>query len=137
MDPAISVSDLKRYAESWILSCEIGQHSASTLANRLLYLRKFFWFLENKAIACCSVLEMRQFFAYLTNGHKEPEGRWGRACESQPVKPSTVATYHRYLGTLKYTWRRITVGATRGYEQAEAEQSGIYPRKGDNEIGFG
>jgi hypothetical protein len=48
-------------------------HSAFMLTNRCLYLRKFFWLLEYKSIICCSVLEMRQFFACLTDGHKDPK----------------------------------------------------------------
>lgn len=42
-ESALSVSELKRFAEGWLLACEIGQHSSSTLANRRLYLKNLFF----------------------------------------------------------------------------------------------
>lgn len=102
-DSALSVSELKRYAEGWLLSCEIGQHSSSTMANRRLYLKNLFWFFDHVGISCCDVLELRRFFAYVTNGYKEPGGRWGNPRETNPVKSSTVATYHRHIGTF-FRW---------------------------------
>jgi len=35
-------------------------------------------------------MELRQFLAYVTNGHKEEGGRWGNSQHKRPVRPPTV-----------------------------------------------
>ena len=97
---SISVSDLKRYADGWFMTGEIAQHSPATLANRRLYVRNLLWFLQRKNYTSCGVSELRAFFAYFNTAHKEPGGRWGNPHENTPVKPSTIATYHRHIGAL-------------------------------------
>ncbi len=102
-DSGISVSALDRFSQEWFLSCEINQNSAATLKNRRLYVRNLLWFLRRNEFAQCGVSELRAFFSYLINGHKEPCGRWGNPRECKPVKPSTSATYYSHLRAL-FRW---------------------------------
>src|SRR5579862_6297824 len=97
---SVSVSALAKNAPGWLLDGEIRQHSHTTLALRRIIIDKLLWFLRQREYPECGVTELRQFFVYLTNGHKEPGGRWGNPRETEPVRPSTVATYHRHLKTL-------------------------------------
>ena len=100
---SISVTDLERYADGWLLTGEIDQHSSRTLEARRSILDKLLWFLRQKQYTCCSTLELRQFLAYVTNGHKEAGGRWGNAQQTKPVRPRTVHTYHGHLRTF-FRW---------------------------------
>lgn len=102
-NPGISVSDLSRFAEGWLLDCEIRQHSQATLDNRRLVLNNLVWFLNEKNYDTCSTLELRQFFAYVTRGDKGTPGRWGHADLDNTVRPSTVRTYHSRLRTF-FRW---------------------------------
>ncbi|MDE2125283.1 MAG: tyrosine-type recombinase/integrase [Armatimonadetes bacterium] len=99
----IGVNDLERYADGWLLSGEIDQHSARTLGNRRSIVSKLVWFLREKNLDCCGTMELRQFLAYVTNGHQEAGGRWGNAQQTRPVRPRTVHTYHGHLRTL-FRW---------------------------------
>ncbi|HZT41462.1 MAG TPA: tyrosine-type recombinase/integrase [Chthonomonadaceae bacterium] len=100
---SVTVNDLERYAEGWLLAGEIDQHSSRTLDSRRSILNKLLWFLRQKELSCCGTMELRQFLAYLTNGHKEEGGRWGNAQQTRPVRPRTVHTYHGHLRTF-FRW---------------------------------
>ena len=102
-EEVLSCAELKRCSEEWLLSCQIEQHSNATLANRRLILKNFFWFLNHAELPTCGLTELRRFFAYFSTAHTNPEGRWGNPQEKTPVKPSTVATYHRQLKTF-FNW---------------------------------
>ncbi len=106
---SLDVATLRRYAEGWLLSCDIDQNSASTLALRRFLLAKLFWFLEKHTLSCCGLHELRQFLAYVTNGHKQPGGRWDNPRLTKPTRPSTVATYHRHLPAL-FSWLVVEGG---------------------------
>lgn len=45
-------------------------------------------------------MELKQFLAYLTNGHEDPRGRWGNPALHKQVCPKTVSTYYTNLRTL-------------------------------------
>lgn len=102
-EPSVSVAELQRYAEGWLLSCDIARHSKATLANRKLFLEKLLWFLNDKKLACCGTQELRLFFSYLNHGHEQSGGRWGNPKLVKPVKAGTMATYDRHLRTF-FTW---------------------------------
>ncbi len=108
-DPAIGVVELARYAEGWLLAGDISQHSQCTVYTRSSIVRKLLWFLQRRACETCGTLELRQFLAHLTNGHKEPGGRWGNPRMNKPVRPRTVHTYHGHLRTF-FRWL-VTEGA--------------------------
>ena len=93
----LSAAEFEQYSSAWLLDCEIRQHSKNTIALRRGILDKFLWWLKEKDIGCISNLTMRQFLLYVTNGHKEEGGRWGRKHETDPVTPATVQLYHRHL----------------------------------------
>ena len=102
-DGCIEVVELEHYADGWLLSCEIDQHSTRTIGNRRDILKKFFWFLRYKRLAQCGTMELRGFLAYLTNGHKEFGGRWGNPSQTRPVTSRTVKDYHGHLRTF-FRW---------------------------------
>jgi len=95
----ISVRDLERFAKSWLLDSEIRQLSPGTIANRSLIISKFVWFLKQNEIAECGTLEVREFLAYVSNGHDAKEGRFGNDSLRRKVKPSTVHMYFARLRT--------------------------------------
>jgi hypothetical protein len=99
----LSVEALARFAAGWLLSGEISQHSQRTISNRCSIVDNLLWFLRKRRYETCGVSELRDFLAYVTNGHKEPGGRWGNPKLTRPVKPGTVKDYHAHLRTL-FAW---------------------------------
>ncbi len=113
-EASLLTAQLEQCAVGWLLDGEIRQHSPTTLAIRRIVVNKLLWFLRKRDYAQCGTLELRQFLAYVTNGHKEPGGRWGAASEpsynpaqagqqQKPVRPRTVHTYHGHLRTF-FRW---------------------------------
>lgn len=100
---ALRVSDLETYAKEWLLDGETAQHSKDALANRRLIVRNFLWFLKREGCETVTVYELKRFFRYFHNAHEEAGGRRGNPQEKTPVKPSTVASYHRYIRTF-FRW---------------------------------
>src|SRR5579859_7004992 len=103
LDASISLADLARYTDGWLLACEIAQHSSRTIGNRKEIVNHLLWFLRQREYASCGTMELRQFLAYVTNGHKEQGGRWGNPQQTRPVRPRTVKDYHNHLRTL-FRW---------------------------------
>lgn len=99
----VSVSELEKHIKGWLLACDIDQHSEQTLSARRFITGKLIWFLRQKNLTECGVMELRQFFRYCTHGHEEPGGRWGNPRMTAPVRPRTVHTYHGHLRTL-FRW---------------------------------
>jgi integrase/recombinase XerC len=58
-----------------------------------LLIDKLVWFLKDREHAECGTMELRQFFAYVTNGHTSANGRWNNPNRKQQVRPKTVQTY--------------------------------------------
>ncbi|SRR5258708_4144143 len=98
-ESALSPADVQRYADGWLLSGEIDQHSHRTLDSRRSIIQKLLWFLQQKEIAQCDTLALWRFLAYLTNGHKDGRGRWDNPQLTRPVRPRTFHTYHGHLRT--------------------------------------
>jgi site-specific recombinase XerD len=94
---ALCVSQLASYAEGWILDGEIRQQSPQTIALRRLLIKKLIWFCGERSYTECGVMELRQFFAYINNGHTSKEGRWDNPNRTRQVRPKTVKTYHNHL----------------------------------------
>ncbi len=102
-DSEIDVTRLSRCADGWLMSGDIDQHSQRTLGARRDIVNKLLWFLKAKNLTTCGTHELRQYFHYVTHGHKEPGGRWGNSRMTKPVRPRTVHTYHGHLRTL-FRW---------------------------------
>jgi len=96
----VSTSQLARYAEGWLLDGEIRQHSQSTTNLRKLLVKKLVWFLNDRGCDQCGTMELRQFFAYVTNGHGSADGRWNDPGKKRQVRPKTVYTYFVHLRPL-------------------------------------
>lgn len=94
---SIPTSQLTRFAEGWLLDGEIRQHSPQTLAIRRLLIGKLQWFLDDRKAPECGIMELRQFFAHISNGHTSNGGRWGDTKRVKQVRPKTVKTYHSHL----------------------------------------
>ncbi|MGI4788211.1 MAG: tyrosine-type recombinase/integrase, partial [Janthinobacterium lividum] len=106
---SLSLDQLTYYANGWLVDCEIRQHSPATRATRRLILDKLLWHLRRSGSQACGTSELRLFFSYLINGHKEDGGRWGNPQMSRPIRPRTVDTYHGHLRTF-FQWT-LTQGA--------------------------
>jgi site-specific recombinase XerD len=63
---------------------------------------RFLWFLEYRKAKNCGKQELRQFFAYLSNGHHDG-GRWGNKRFNKPLRPATVRTYFEHLRAF-FSW---------------------------------
>ncbi len=48
-------------------------------------------------------LTLRQFLAYVANGHEEPGGRWGNPHMTHPVRSATIRAYYGELRTF-FRW---------------------------------
>ena len=90
----LTVSDIKRYGEGWILDCQLRQLSPRTVGTRQDTIKKLLWFFEAKDYSNCSTLELKNYLAYLTNSHKEPQGRWGIARLTKPLRPRSIWDAH-------------------------------------------
>jgi len=102
----VTVSSLQRHIEDWLYDCQFQQQSTNTIEFRLQMGKKLIWFLEQRDHSRCSLAELRQFLAYVADGYKEPNGRWGNpkvAANLKPVRPATIHRYYRELRTL-FNW---------------------------------
>lgn len=95
----ISVEHLRRYGDYWHMDCDIRQLSWRTIKNRKFTIDQLLWFLDSKGYDHCGLLELKQYFSYLSTGHEEPNGRWGNAHLTKRVRPRTVQTYYITLRT--------------------------------------
>jgi site-specific recombinase XerD len=103
---SLLVSDIETYIAGWILDCEARDLSVRTLESRRSVLAKFLWYAEKMEWDHIGSNHIRLFLKYVSEGHKEEEGRWGGKWNNtrpkQPVTASTVQTYHRILRTFFY-----------------------------------
>lgn len=93
----ISAVDLNIWAQDWIFSAGSAHHSPRTIQQKKDVIGKLLWFVRHRGFESCGLPELRQFFAYLANGHEEPGGRWGNARCTEPMRPVTAFTYYAYL----------------------------------------
>lgn len=100
---SLATAKILRCAEGCLFSGDIDQHSSRTIGARRDIIDKRLWFLKHKSFETCGTHELRQFLGYVTNGHKEPGGRWGNPHMTKPVRPRTVHTYHGHLRTF-FRW---------------------------------
>ena len=96
-EASLTVSQLERLKDSYLLAGDIERHSERTLDARRDLLSKLVWFLRQREYASCGLHELRAFLHYVTHGHKEPGGRWGNPRNNRPTKPRTVKNYHGIL----------------------------------------
>ena len=96
-DTVLIVSEMESCASQWLLDCEIRQNPKATLTNRRVCTANLLWFLKPRKLSEGGKPELRLFLHDLTTGHTESGGRWGRPNEPEPVKSSTVLTYHSHL----------------------------------------
>lgn len=91
---------MAHHVNSWIYEGEYRQNTQRTLGQKRDSADKLLWFLNHRKCDHCGVSELKQFFAYVGNGHTEMGGRWGNALMTNPVRPTTVRMYYRYLSSL-------------------------------------
>jgi site-specific recombinase XerD len=99
----LTLSQLERQIQGWVLDGEIRQLSPRTLEERQSVTSKFLWFLKDRELPQCGTREIRAFLAYVGRGHDTPGGRWGNERMTKPVKPRTVHAYFRVLRAL-FRW---------------------------------
>jgi hypothetical protein len=93
----LTVAQLERFGQGWVLDGEIRQLSPRTLEERRYLIQKLGWFLRHRELDACGVMELRLFLAYIGTGHKEPGGRWGNPQNTRPVGARTVQAYFRWV----------------------------------------
>jgi site-specific recombinase XerD len=102
---AVETSQLLNLVEDWLADCQIRQHSQRTIELRRMLAGRLFWFLKEQGATQCGRAEIRRFFAYLSNGHKDGGGRWGKSENryAKPLRPETISTYFHHLRTF-FNW---------------------------------
>ena len=109
--PQLHCSALASLVEEWLSDCLIKQHSPRTIELRRILTRRLIWFLQEQNATNCGRSELRAFFAYLTNGHQNANGRWNKKEAAsgdskrwtKPLRPATIATYHRHFKAF-FSW---------------------------------
>src|SRR5262249_31001901 len=66
----LSVPDVERLANSWLLDCGARQLSPGTIDNRRRATSKLVWFLRDQEHAACGPDELRGFLAYVNRAHE-------------------------------------------------------------------
>lgn len=100
---AVAFSRLPRLIDDWLADCQISQHSPRTIELRRMLTGRLLWFLERQEALECGRREMRQFFAYLSTSDPNSAGRWDNAKYNKPLRPASVNTYYRHLGSF-FNW---------------------------------
>lgn len=98
----VPIARLNILVEDWLADCQGRYHSIRTIELRRCILGRLRWFLEEKKCETCGVREMRQFLAYLVNGHLQEGGRWNKVASarwSKPLRPVTVFSYYQHIGS--------------------------------------
>ena len=90
----VSVNDLRRFSQEWLLDCDLRQHSINTIDGYKRELEKIFWFFEHRGIDAVGTSELKTFVSYLANGHNEPGGRWGNPALTKPLGKASMHFLH-------------------------------------------
>lgn len=93
----LETANLPRHIADWLLDSQLRQHSPATLATRRDFLGKLCWFLEHNKILHVGTSELKAFFLYLSNGHKDKEGRFGNPALATPLQPISIHGYYRVV----------------------------------------
>ena len=101
--PNLSTAELSRLANDWLLDGQFRLHSPNTVATRRIFIKNLLWFLQRRGFASCGKSELKQFFVYLSNGHEEPDGRWGNSQLKKPLRPISVKDYFVNLASM-FDW---------------------------------
>lgn len=99
----LSIQELSRLADDWLLDGQFRLHSPNTVATRRVFIKNLIWFLEHRQYAECSPVELKHFFVYLANGHDEPAGRWGNTRLKKPMRPISIKDYFVNLASM-FDW---------------------------------
>ena len=89
----LTLEDLARYSQDWILEGQFRLHSPHTVATRRIFIKNLLWFLKQQRHERCGTPELKRFFAYLSTGHTELGGRWGNAQLTKPLRPVSIKDY--------------------------------------------
>ncbi len=102
-DTSISIEQFEKYAQDWLFEGEYRNHSVRTIESKRDICKKLLWFLKQRKYEVCGASELRQFLAYVRNGHQEIGGRWGNPKMTRSVSARTVQYYYVYLDGL-FRW---------------------------------
>lgn len=93
----LPASSLDKQIKNYIVDGQIQQCSPRTCGNRQDRLRPLVIYVQRNGFPEVGAQELRGFFAHLTSGHDEPEGRFGNPKLKKPVTPGTVRSYYSTL----------------------------------------
>jgi integrase/recombinase XerC/integrase/recombinase XerD len=109
----IFVTELRRSIDDWLYDAEYRQQSKNTIDGKRLVCDKLLWFLEQQRHETCGLSELRQFMAYVRNGHRSPGGRWGNPRNTKEASPRTTRYYYIYLqGLFKWLVKEDVIQAS-------------------------
>lgn len=99
---AITVTDLARYTQGWLMTGQIEGYTSRTLTERARFIRLLLWFLNQQEYTHCGAQELRHLLAYVREGPPDGSGRWGSSSPRAvaPVRPRTVELWHEQLTAL-------------------------------------
>lgn len=94
----LTVEDLERQIQNWLLDGEYRLLSPATLDGRRYACERLVWFLRHREMSQCGTAEVRAFLAYLNTAH-ERGGRWDTK-RTEPMSSESLRTYYGHLQTL-------------------------------------
>ena len=94
---SLSTQELSQLLQDWHYQDQYSLHSLRTIEFRRHVGEKLVWFLEQQNRSHCETTDLRRFLAYAVEGHRDPEGRWGNARMTKPLRPATLHRYYREL----------------------------------------
>ncbi len=103
VNPVLSLTQFERIYQDWLFEGECLNHSLNTIKGKRDVCQKLIWFLRQRNLDECGISEIRQFIAYVRNGHLEPGGRWGNPRLTKPASARTIKYYFVYLDGL-FRW---------------------------------
>jgi integrase/recombinase XerC len=97
---SVPLPQLLELGALWVQDAEDAARSPRTIGGYRDLVRRVGWLAEREGWGEVGPDEVREFLAYVRDGHEEPGGRWGNPRNSKnlrPVTPTTLAAYHRDL----------------------------------------
>jgi hypothetical protein len=91
--------ELSKHAHRWLKICLYNQQTPKTLEQRTFVIEMLIWWLDREQVDNVTLDDFHGFLHHSAQGHKEPDGRWGKPDQRKPVSRRTTHNYFRILRT--------------------------------------